>query len=391
MFLRILLITNLITLQAKEWLCLNCQMQRAPEPSQARTQATKKPLLTLPQKQTTPIPISSQSKPSVLAEDQNLDVSGKQESKSNVADSKKSAINKSVAQNIKSDVSAAKSDQPPQPKPPKEDSDFFSFGFGSSRSRSPSPQPTVSAVSGKVLGFSSSFLSSASNLINSAVQDETSKTPPTSRKGSTVSHTSNKITLTPPTSRKGSVTAQDLKQKPEVESKTPSTPTKVVQDETSKTPATSRKGSTVSQISVKISPIPLASGKGSVTAQDLTQKPEAESKTPSTPTKVAKQISTEKTSEQVKPSETPVEEDLMKICPLCKETLKEDPQNYSTCTSCKSTVCDMCGFNPNPHQTEVRLYVSPYVYKLSDFANRFSLDFVFDNKMLFAADSTCCF
>ncbi|KAI7802121.1 putative protein piccolo, partial [Triplophysa rosa] len=280
---------------AKEWLCLNCQMQRAPEPPQARPQATKKPLLALPQKQTTPIPISSQSKPSILAEDQNLSVSGKQESKSNVADSRQHATNKSEAQKNKSDVSAAKSDQPPKPKPPKEDSDFFSFGFGSSRSRSPSPQPTVSAVSGKVLGFSSSFLSSASNLINSAVQDETSKTP-----------------------------------------------------------LTSRKGSTVSQTSIKISPTPPASGKGSVTAQDLTQKPEVESKTPSTPTEVANQIATEKTSEQVKPSQTPVKEEHLKTCPLCKETLKEDPQNYSTCTSCKSTVCNLCGFNPNPHQTEVK-------------------------------------
>nr|XP_055029686.1 LOW QUALITY PROTEIN: protein piccolo-like [Misgurnus anguillicaudatus] len=267
--------------EASEWLCLNCQMQRAPEPPhlQAGPQATKIPTPALPQKQAPPIP--SQGKPGVLTENQNLAASGKQEGKSNLSDSKPPLIasNKLETQMYKTD---AKSDQPSNPS--KEDS---------RRSRSPSPQPAVSAVSDKVLGFGSSFLSSAQSLISSAVQDETSKTPPTSRKGSTCSQTSNKIMPTPPTSRKGSVTTQDLK---------------------------------------------------------------PESKTASPTNTVTNLISAEKTSDPqtVKPPQAPVKEEPLKNCPLCKENLKENPQNYNSCTSCKSKFCNLCGFNPNPHQTEVK-------------------------------------
>lgn len=43
-------------------------------------------------------------------------------------------------------------------------------------------------------------------------------------------------------------------------------------------------------------------------------------------------------------------------CPLCKSGLNmgsKDPPNYSTCTQCKNTVCNQCGFNPMPNQSEV--------------------------------------
>lgn len=46
-------------------------------------------------------------------------------------------------------------------------------------------------------------------------------------------------------------------------------------------------------------------------------------------------------------------------CPLCKTNLSigntEEQPNYNTCTQCHSQVCNMCGFNPTPHLTEVRL------------------------------------
>ncbi len=44
-------------------------------------------------------------------------------------------------------------------------------------------------------------------------------------------------------------------------------------------------------------------------------------------------------------------------CPLCKMVLNmgsKDPPNYNTCTECKSTVCNQCGFNPMPNVQEVR-------------------------------------
>ncbi|XP_037539137.1 protein piccolo [Nematolebias whitei] len=39
-------------------------------------------------------------------------------------------------------------------------------------------------------------------------------------------------------------------------------------------------------------------------------------------------------------------------CPLCKVPLNvgsKDSPNYNTCTECKNTVCNLCGFNPMPH------------------------------------------
>ncbi|KAM9772017.1 protein piccolo isoform 2-T2 [Syngnathus typhle] len=42
-------------------------------------------------------------------------------------------------------------------------------------------------------------------------------------------------------------------------------------------------------------------------------------------------------------------------CPLCKAELNvgtSDPPNYSLCTDCKKSVCNLCGFNPTPHLGE---------------------------------------
>ncbi|XP_062842846.1 protein bassoon isoform X2 [Trichomycterus rosablanca] len=47
-----------------------------------------------------------------------------------------------------------------------------------------------------------------------------------------------------------------------------------------------------------------------------------------------------------------------KLCPVCKTadlTGATDGQpNSNTCTQCRVTVCNQCGFNPNPHLTEVQ-------------------------------------
>ncbi|XP_043932350.1 protein bassoon [Protopterus annectens] len=45
------------------------------------------------------------------------------------------------------------------------------------------------------------------------------------------------------------------------------------------------------------------------------------------------------------------------LCPVCNTTeLNFSPQqpNFNTCTQCHSVVCNQCGFNPNPHLTEVK-------------------------------------
>ncbi|GCB67161.1 hypothetical protein scyTo_0000687, partial [Scyliorhinus torazame] len=44
------------------------------------------------------------------------------------------------------------------------------------------------------------------------------------------------------------------------------------------------------------------------------------------------------------------------LCPICATTeLNSSPKqpNFNTCTQCRSVVCKQCGFNPNPHITEV--------------------------------------
>ncbi|KAM9410251.1 protein bassoon [Pholidichthys leucotaenia] len=47
-----------------------------------------------------------------------------------------------------------------------------------------------------------------------------------------------------------------------------------------------------------------------------------------------------------------------KLCPVCKTTdlmaTGDDKPNFNTCTQCHSMVCHQCGFNPNPHLTEVQ-------------------------------------
>nr|XP_046206395.1 protein piccolo-like isoform X2 [Oncorhynchus gorbuscha] len=54
-------------------------------------------------------------------------------------------------------------------------------------------------------------------------------------------------------------------------------------------------------------------------------------------------------------SSQPVPKAGQSFCPLCKVDLNmgsKDPPNYNTCTECKNTVCNLCGFNPMTHETE---------------------------------------
>ncbi|KAI1234354.1 Protein bassoon, partial [Lamprotornis superbus] len=44
------------------------------------------------------------------------------------------------------------------------------------------------------------------------------------------------------------------------------------------------------------------------------------------------------------------------LCPICKTTeLTSSPgqPNFNACTQCHSKVCNQCGFNPNPHLTQL--------------------------------------
>ncbi|EHB02877.1 Protein piccolo [Heterocephalus glaber] len=61
-------------------------------------------------------------------------------------------------------------------------------------------------------------------------------------------------------------------------------------------------------------------------------------------------------------TQIPVQDSSKTICPLCNTTelLLHVPEkaNFNTCTECQTTVCSLCGFNPNPHLTESELSFS---------------------------------
>lgn len=74
-----------------------------------------------------------------------------------------------------------------------------------------------------------------------------------------------------------------------------------------------------------------------------------------------------------------------KLCPVCNTTELSNPPavpNYNTCTQCKATVCNQCGFNPNPHLTEVgqRKCINRCFYKKSTQVGTHSV-FVNENRV----------
>lgn len=326
----------------KEWLCLNCQTQRAlrgmEPPGHPKMEMSAHPNK-VPVTQA-PVSPSIQKK-----EASDLEKAGKKvDPPQKLQEQQNKAPNGSLPMQKVQQQDDAKSEAPG--KSIKEESGFFGFG---ARSRSPSPQP---AVAGKVLGFGSSFLSSASNLLSSAVQDDASNTPPTSRKGSTVSQTSNKTTPTPPTSRKGSAAPQD--------SKTPPTPRKdsTVSQSSQKnaTPPTSRKSSAVPQTTnTAVGVLATSAEHTGDTKQPSAQKQE---KKMSESPQLASAPSVRAKTDQAK-DKSPLL--IPKTCPLCKANISSDPPNFSTCMDCKNTVCNLCGFNPMPHQKEVRDYFVPFI------------------------------
>ena len=97
------------------------------------------------------------------------------------------------------------------------------------------------------------------------------------------------------------------------------------------------------------------------------------------PAKPPPQQSTKPVSQTGKPlqpqtfpsaAQTPVQGLPKTICPLCSTTelLLHVPEkaNFNTCTECQTTVCSLCGFNPNPHLTEVSAFFR-YVHALKPY------------------------
>lgn len=335
---------NFSLFQAKEWLCLKCQMQRSvgeaerighpvvkAEPSQSTIsmppvpgqktapaaaqkekvedlQETKKNIseATVRKPGSKPETAASVVSQKAAPEEKTQIVSKTEQEKAKDATAQIQPIGKppetqpsqatrpKVAASVSKQVEAEKPPQQP-PKSPtpaaksapapgqpsKQESGGF-FGFGA-----PKLQPTKSAesVTGKMFGFGSSIFSSASTLITTAVQDEPKTTPPTPRKMSTQA------------------------QEP---------------------------GKAKSPVSPKMSPA------------KTTKSPEQISETNQ---QVKTDVKTIEKAKEDKPS-TAVPKEQRSTCPLCKIELNmgsKDPPNYNTCTECKNVVCNLCGFNPMPH------------------------------------------
>lgn len=168
----------------------------------------------------------------------------------------------------------------------------------------PDVSKSTESLSGKMFGFGSSIFSSASSLISAAVQEDSQTTPPGSRRMSVLSNLSSKSS--PAVSPKMSPAREKkpLPQKPELEKKSDQIPP-------SKDGKTSPQTSKVSQ-----------------TGPDAAQK----------------------------------------TCPLCKTEMNigsKHPPNYNTCTKCKTTVCNQCGFSPMPvGEVSTEIYSVFSIYNL---------------------------
>lgn len=84
--------------------------------------------------------------------------------------------------------------------------------------------------------------------------------------------------------------------------------------------------------------------------------PDSDSAPDTPPAKSKKPPRTISVEQEEKASAVPASK-TRESCPLCNVELNvgsADTPNYSLCTECKKKVCNLCGFNPTPHLGEVR-------------------------------------
>lgn len=329
-----------LIMQVKEWLCLNCQMQRAlraseptgppvkqlnreakmsPSALHQKTAATNQVETKKEQiksdassKVVTPVPDTLQKEKATLGSPQKTrstavapsskDAKGPEsERQPSPAPGERKPLDIPVASGPEKPTDHVSQSGLRQSKvaPEKQEESGKAIGLSGPKTVTDASKTTES-IGGKMFGFGSSIFSSASTLISSAVQEESRTTPPGSRKMSAPAQVSPKMSAVPKSSPK-------------------STPT----------------------VSPKMSP--------AREPRTLPQKPDAEKKPDeshqSKDDKAPPQLSkVAKVSEMVpKAGQT--------TCPLCKAELNmgsKHPPNYNTCTECKNTVCNQCGFNPMP-------------------------------------------
>ncbi|XP_060891176.1 protein piccolo-like [Labrus mixtus] len=138
--------------------------------------------------------------------------------------------------------------------------------------------------------------------------------------------------------------------------------TSAVQDEPKNTPPSPRKMSAAAHVSPKTTPpaspktLPAKDIKPPASQTPQQKKPDEsqQEKTPSIEQAKVIKVPPEPPSTPMESKSAPKAE--LSICPLCKIKLNrgsKDPPNYNTCTECKTNVCNQCGFNPMPNVAEV--------------------------------------
>lgn len=323
-------------MQAKEWLCLNCQTQRALNapgltaplktcnevnkfsPFDVHPKITppneveclKKELLKsdAPLKMVTPVADTVQkkesfapgslqkTKPTALTQTTKVAEGPQSDPQTSPTPSQKTPVD--IRGVSGSQKPTDKESQPEQkqsriPEDTQQESGKL-FGLSSAKT-GPDSSKTTESRTGKMFVFGSSIFSSASTMLSSAVQEESRTTPPGSRKMSAPPQVSPNLSAI----RKVS---------------TNSTP----------------------PVSPKMSP----------SREPKTQKPEQKKK-PAEPNQ-----SKEENAPSQPPKMATISHDTGEVCcPLCKVRLNivsKDPLNYNTCTECKITVCTQCGFSPVP-------------------------------------------
>nr|XP_015207683.1 PREDICTED: protein piccolo [Lepisosteus oculatus] len=197
-----------------------------------------------------------------------------------------------------------------QPPKPQEQARRFSLNIGST-TETPKHQPTTpqETVTGKLFGFGSSFFSQASSLISTAVQPADQATPAQPAAAQTAPRETASAQASPKLGPAKKDTKPLVAQKPEQ----------------------------------------LLPGKGPAPGQEKKPAAVKEDKPRVETPKAAAGHTDPAQAPPLPPKST------QPSCPLCKVELNvgsKDPPNYNTCTECKNTVCNLCGFNPMPHLTE---------------------------------------
>ncbi|XP_023580088.1 protein piccolo [Octodon degus] len=211
---------------------------------------------------------------------------------------------------------------PLQASKPQEQSRRFSLSLGSITD-TPKSQPTTpqDTVTGKLFGFGASIFSQASNLISTAGQPGSH-----SQDGPAASAKQTVPPSQPPASQGP----------PKPTGQAPSAPVKVALV----------KKETKAPVAEKVEAKPEAT--------PARKRPEADKKPP--PAKDSRPLASEPEQAAQLPTLGKIPQPTP-VCPLCKTELNvgsQGPPNFSTCTECKSQVCNLCGFNPTPHLAEIQ-------------------------------------